>query len=205
MRNYLRLSRSLTYSLLFAAPLLAAYELGAMLLAETERTDLRNGADVLLRSLVAAGGIRSTAAFSGVLLGAAALLIWWERRRRDVPLRASVFAGMLVESVCYAVAFGTVVGYATTWLLRGARLGLMAGAGPVSALSVREGVVLSMGAGIFEELVFRVLLVGGLWAVLHSSGLGRSKAGVFAAILAALVFSGFHYVGPYGDPWSVQS
>jgi hypothetical protein len=26
-----------------------------------------------------------------------------------------------------------------------------------------------------------------------------------AALLAALLFSAFHYVGPYGDPWTLSS
>lgn len=70
---------------------------------------------------------------------------------------------------------------------------------------MREGVVLSLGAGIYEELVFRVLLVGGLFGVFRSSGVGRRPAALFAAGLAALVFSGFHYIGQYGDPFSVSS
>jgi hypothetical protein len=30
-------------------------------------------------------------------------------------------------------------------------------------------------------------------------------SGIFAAVLGALVFSAFHYVGPYGDPFQVGS
>ena len=30
-------------------------------------------------------------------------------------------------------------------------------------------------------------------------------AGIFAAGLGALIFSAFHYVGPYGDPWQLGS
>ncbi|HET8655194.1 MAG TPA: CPBP family intramembrane glutamic endopeptidase [Longimicrobiaceae bacterium] len=205
MRNYLRVTRSFTYSLLFAAPLLVLYEVGAALLAGTDRASLRNGADVLLRSLLAAGGIHGTAAFAAVLLGAGLVLVIIERRRERIPLRAAPFVGMAAESVLYAALFGLVVGTATRWVMEGTGLRLAVPTGPVAALGLREGVVLSLGAGIYEELVFRVLLVGGLWVLLRSSGLRRTRAGVFAAILAALVFSAFHYIGPYGDAWSLQS
>jgi hypothetical protein len=205
MRDYFRLSRTLTYSLLFVAPLFVLYEVGAAYLDRLERTSLRNGADVLLRSLLAAGGVRSTMAFTGVLLLLSVVLIAVERRRHHVPLRPGIFVGMLAESLAYALIFGAVVGTATQWVLRGTHLGLAAAAGPVSGLNVREGVVLSLGAGVYEELVFRVLLVGGLWGVLRSSGAGRRAAGVFAAGLAAIVFSAFHYVGPYGDPFTLSS
>lgn len=204
MRGYLQLTRSLTYSLLFAAPLLVLYELGAALLAETEQSTLRNGADVLLRSLLAAGGIQGTAAFTAALGVVAAVLIVMERRRRPVPLRAAPFVGMAAESLLCATVFGTLIGTMTQWVLGGV-FRLSAQEGPMASLSLAEGVVLSLGAGIYEELLFRVLLVGGLWAMFRGSGLGRRQAGAFSALLAALLFSGFHYIGPYGDPWAVPS
>ena len=36
-------------------------------------------------------------------------------------------------------------------------------------------------------------------------GWGAGASGVFAAVLGALIFSQFHYVGPYGDPWELGS
>lgn len=205
MHDYFRLTRSVTYSVIFSAPLLLLYELGAALLAHEDEGSLRNGADVLLRSLLASGGIRGTAAFTAVLLAIAAVMVALERRHRRIPLRAAPFAGMAAESLLYATFFGSVVGTLTAWVLRGGSARLAAGEGPVSALGLHEGIVLSLGAGIYEELVFRVLLVGGLWGVFRSSGLGRSQSGAFSAVLAALLFSGFHYIGPYGDPWALPS
>jgi hypothetical protein len=205
MRSYFELTRTLTYSLLFAAPLLLLYELGTLVLARMDPAALRNGADVLLRSLLAAGGIQGTAAFTGLLLAIAVILIVIERRRRRVPIRPTIFAGMAAESVLYALLFGSVVGTMTSWLLGGGGTRLSAAEGPLSNLSVPEGVVLSLGAGVYEEIVFRVLLVGGLFALFRSSGITRRSAGLFAALLAALVFSGFHYIGPYGDQWAVGS
>lgn len=203
MNSYLRLTRTYTYSILFAVPLLLLYELGAARLAESGNAALRNGADVLLRGLLAAGGVRGTLAFTGFLLAVGAVLIMAEQRRRRVRVRLAPFAGMLLESVLYAMALGVVVGGATGWLLRG--LHLLAGAGPLLTLSLSETVVLSLGAGIYEELVFRVLLVGGLFGIFVSSGVSRRRAAVFSVVLAALVFSAFHYVGPYGDPWALPS
>lgn len=204
MREYLRLTRSHSYSLLFAVPLLVLYEVGAALLARGGDSSLRNGADVLLRSLLTAVGIRGTLAFSGVLLAGALVLVAAERRRARVPLRAAPFAGMALESVVYALALGGVVGTATQWLLHGIPVRLAAEGG-VAALSLPEGIVLSLGAGIYEELLFRVLLVGGLFGVFRGSGLRRGRAGTFAALLAAVLFSAFHYVGPYGDAWAIPS
>lgn len=204
MRAYLRLTRSNTYSLLFAVPLLLMYEVGAAWLAAGDDRALRNGADVLLRGLLALGGVTGTMAFTAVLLGAAAFLIAAEQRRRRVRVRVAPFVGMLLESCLYAVALGVVVGGMTQWLI-GGFVRLAADPSPVASLSLPEAIVLSLGAGIYEELVFRVLLVGGLLGIFISSGLPRNRAGAFAALLAAMVFSAFHYIGPYGDPWAVPS
>jgi membrane protease YdiL (CAAX protease family) len=66
--------------------------------------------------------------------------------------------------------------------------------------------MVSLGAGIYEELLFRVLLVTGLMALAHRVfGWAKVPSGIFAAVLGALVFSVFHYVGPYGDPFQVGS
>ena len=66
--------------------------------------------------------------------------------------------------------------------------------------------MLSLGAGLYEERFFRVLLVSGLaTAARVVLGLGRRPSGVIATIIGALVFSAFHYVGPYGDKLEVAS
>jgi hypothetical protein len=205
MRSYLQLSGTRTYSLLFALPLLLLYEAGAALLAAGGGTALRNGADVMLRTLLAAGGVSGTLAFTGVLIAGALVLVWMERRRRPVRVRGGIFAAMLAESAVYALLLGVVVGTATHWLVGGLGARLAIEAGPVGSLPLGHGIVLSLGAGVYEELVFRVLLVGGLAGAFLAVGLRRGQAGAVAALLAALVFSAFHYVGPYGDPFELSS
>lgn len=205
MRRYLELSRTHTYSLLFAVPLLVLYEVGAAWVARTSSVPLRNGADVMLRSLFAAGGVQGTLAFTALLLAAVGVLVAAERRRRRTELRGGVFVGMLAESALYALLFGVVVGTATQWVVQGVGVRLAADGGTLLGVPLSQGIVLSLGAGIYEELLFRVLLAGGLFVLFRQGGLPRVRAGVFAALLSALAFSAFHYVGPYGDPWSFAS
>ncbi|MDQ3557164.1 MAG: CPBP family glutamic-type intramembrane protease [Gemmatimonadota bacterium] len=205
MRRYLALSRSLIYSALFAVPLLLLYEAGALWLARSGSSGLRNGADVLLRTLLAAGGLGGTTALTLLLLGGAALLVVVDRRRHRVRLEGRVFLGMLAESTLLALVFGVVVGTATRLVLDAVLPRLAADNGILGILPLHEGIVLSLGAGVYEELVFRVLLVGGLLAALRGGGIHRSTARPVAAIAAALAFSAFHYVGPYADPWALGS
>jgi hypothetical protein len=203
MKRYWKVTRTHSYSLLFALPLLLLYEAGAVYIAHAEGSSLRNGADVLLRTLLAIGGLQGTLAFTMLLVVLASILVFRERRSKAPPLRLRPFFGMALESTAYALLLGIVVGTATSWLVRGIAVHLAAGG--FASLSVAEGIVLSLGAGVYEELVFRVILVGGLFGIFRAGGLSAGQAGILSVMLAAMVFSAFHYIGPYGDPWELPS
>jgi len=66
--------------------------------------------------------------------------------------------------------------------------------------------MLSLGAGIYEELLFRVVLVGLLaWGAKKLLGWRPLVAGIAATVLGAFIFSAFHYIGPFGDRFDVYS
>jgi hypothetical protein len=200
-RAYWEVSRSHRYSLLFALPLLLLYEL--LEIAAPIRTSggvIRNGADVILTGLFTALlGPRGPLVFMALVIGGALYLVW--RDRHGGPLRRRVFALMFGESVVLALLFGVIVGTATVQLL-GPLRALAAGGVPDAALS---RLTLSLGAGLYEELLFRVVLVALLSNGLRLIGLSRLVAGIIATVVGALLFSAFHYIGPMGDPLQLQS
>ncbi len=201
-RSYFALSRTPRYSILFALPLLVAYE-GLAFILEGSDGGIRNGADVLLRSAVSlvAGAYGSLVLIGAVIIVGGWMVIRDLRAHRD--LRGAVFAAMLAESVVLALVFGVVVGTITARAL-GAFHALMLG--PVDQASFGMRLMLSLGAGLYEELFFRVMLVSGLRAGAHILfGWGPRASGVAATIVGALIFSGFHYIGPYGDVLTLQS
>ena len=203
-RSYWRLSRAPRYSLLLALPLLVLYELLAFALSRDAIAGVRNGADVLLKSLfVALGGRWGVAAFGALLLGTGAVLVWRDWRRSGGAIRWRIFIAMFAESVVYALLFGMVTGTLTGLVLR---LVPALSVTPIGGLALPTQLMVSLGAGIYEELLFRVLIVAGLAALARRSfGWGRGGAGVFAVTVGALLFSAFHYIGPYGDPFTVGS
>jgi hypothetical protein len=200
--RYWRAAREPRYSLTFAFPLLVAYEALALGLSHSAIAGVRNGADVLLKSVfVLLGGRDGLLAFGALLVGTGAVLVWRDRRRSG-PLEGRVFVSMALESVVYALLFGLVVGMLTGLLLQG----LYTMAGPARAaleandLGLATLLMISLGAGIYEELLFRVLLVGTLaWTARRLFGWRPGAAGIFATVLGALIFAAFHYIGPYGD------
>ena len=202
MSNYWRLTRSPRYSLLFALPLLLLYEALAFVLSHDAIAGVRNGADVLLKSLfVGLGGRIGLIVFGLVLLGTGAVLVY--RDRAAGKLRARFFLGMAAESAVYAGLFGAVAGMLTALLLAG----LVRLAAPANLrLDLPTQLMISLGAGIYEELLFRVLIVGTLaWLARRLLGWGPAAAGTLATVVGALVFSIFHYIGPYGDRLQLAS
>jgi hypothetical protein len=168
-------------------------------------TGVRNGADVLLKSLFSViPGQHGLTVFTVLLLGTGAILVVRDIRRHGMP-RGKVFLGMAAESVAYALALGFVAGALTTLLLTG-RLAMVQGGSEAARFALPVQLMVSLGAGLYEELLFRVLLVAGL-AALARKGFGWRPfpAGAFAAVIGALIFSAFHYIGPLGDPWALGS
>jgi hypothetical protein len=195
--NYWSLSRRPKYSLLFALPLLVAYELLALALSGGAMAGVRNGADVLLKSLfLTFGGRTGLVVFGVLLLGTGAWLVWRDRKSGG-PIRWGVFGWMVLESLAYASVLGMVTSTLTSWLL--GRGGVPVAVGQFAKLGLASQAMISLGAGLYEELLFRVVLVGALaWLArrLIKSAIG---AGLVATLVGAIVFSSFHYIGPYGD------
>lgn len=200
-RDYLRLSRTATYSFLAALPLLVGYH-ALILLANGGQTGVRVGAEVWITRLLAAFGA------TGMLtLGVAVLLVGvgvfaWERKK-EIPIRRRYLGLMITESAVYAVLLALTIGWVVGLLFAIAPDALAAQAAKPGRFTL---VALSLGAGIYEELVFRVILVGGLFLALHRlTAWERGRAYVVAAVVGALVFSAVHYIGAFGDPFALSS
>lgn len=199
--QYFTESRSPRYAILFAGPLWLAYETLAWLLNSPGTAGVRNGADVLLKApFFQLAGYRGVIGFEVLLLLVGAWLVARDWRRHPGPLQLRIFALMLVEAIALALVVGVVLRYATAALLHYFVLANPAGLGTPTQLMI------SLGAGIYEELLFRVILVGGLSLFARRVfGWSSRGAAIFAVILSALLFSSFHYVGAYGDTLRLSS
>jgi hypothetical protein len=236
LTDYWEASRAPRYSILIAMPLLIAYEALAAFLSAGQTAELRNGADVLLRELflTVAGRRYAPVVFGITVLGVSTWYIVRDIRAARSPLRLSIFLAMLGEAAVLALCFGTIIGWLTSHLvgvveskhaadLTAMRWGFSAAAGPnpighargvggippggtIANAPTATKVMLALGAGVYEELVFRVLLVSSIAFVGRRLLRWRPMlaAGV-AAVASALIFAAFHYVGPYGDPLRLDS
>jgi hypothetical protein len=130
-------------------PLLIAYEGFAFFLNHSDLYGIRNSADVFLKLFLAYVGIHGFFAFGVAMIVALLLFRLLGGGPRFGSIRLGVLGWMLVESLVYSVALGALVSAVTRLLL----------AQPFP-LSRSAQILVSLGAGIYEEFVFRVLLLG---------------------------------------------
>jgi hypothetical protein len=193
--GYFALSRTPLTSLVFALPLVLAYEGGVLLLG---RGSPRNGADVWLRQLLDAVGFGSY--FLLPALTVLGLLAWHHMEHDRWRFSPGVLLGMAVESGLWAVV---LVGLARMqerlWPL------VVTAAVPDAWNGVFARVVGYCGAGLYEEVLFRLLLLPAVAWLLRRLGAGPGGALVAAVLVTSGLFSLAHYVGPLGDAFDVYS
>ena len=192
--SYFLQTRSSFYSFLFTIPLFFIYEVGILFLSKDDILVVRNGADFLMRSILESFGIFGLYGLGAIfLIGFIITYIYFFNDKSNKSIRADYLFIMIFESVCWALIL--------YFLLSKFMLVLM---NPIGK-TITQQVTLAVGAGIYEEFLFRVMLISGLTGIIGFVFLWREKVRKAAAlIIAAGIFSAFHFVGDYGDFFSME-
>jgi hypothetical protein len=189
-------------------PVFVVYQLGVVFLNVRNATDL-----VTMRLLELSHGDRLlylglTASIGLVMSGVFAVL------GRGQTLHPKKLVQIVIEGAAYAIAMGAATSWIVGKLFAGPAAGAVADAGPFT------GLVMSLGAGFYEELAFRAVLFG-LGAKVLVWLFARQKVGLVGqaprlsvtsiavmvvwAFVCAAAFSGMHYLGSLGDPFELKS
>ena len=192
--SYFLQTRSSFYSFLFTIPLFFIYEVGILFLSTDDILVVRNGADFLMRSILESFGIFGLYGLGAIfLIGFIITYIYFFNDKSNKSIRPDYLFIMIFESVCWALIL--------YFLLSKFMLVLM---NPIGK-TITQQVTLAVGAGIYEEFLFRVMLISGLTGIIGFVFLWSEKVRKAAAlIIAAGIFSAFHFVGDYGDFFSME-
>lgn len=207
---YHRVSRTATYSFLVALPLIVMYEVLIVMANESTLTQVRVGAEVWLKQTLDLIGDTGLFAFGAIVL-LVGIAVFWIERKQNIPLRPRYFVWMILESAVYGVLVAIMVSGIVGAILTAAPAGLfepVALFAPVQEageLGIGLKLALSVGAGVYEELLFRVILVGGLYWGIRRVISRRALAYALAAVIGAVLFSWVHYLGVYGDAFAIGS
>lgn len=205
-RSYFKLTRTATYGFWSALPLLVLYEVLILWVNRPGGISVRIGADIWFKSILAVIGLSGTWATTLVVIAVGFGIVWWERRKRGgiVPVHGDFLGWMLVESLSYAVLMPIVATVVMAPVLFSTFPTAMFA--PQAEFDLLTELTLSLGAGLYEELLFRVVLVTGLFWLFRTLTKGEKRLSyVLAAVIGAFVFSAVHYIGAYGDPLQLTS
>ncbi|MBN1909670.1 MAG: CPBP family intramembrane metalloprotease [Pirellulales bacterium] len=192
--DYWRLSRGPLASLLFIAPLLLVYEVGVVWLGSNMD---RNGVDVWLRTILDWTGFGHYLLLP--MLTVCILLAWHYTTRQPWRVPRGVLAAMAVESVVLAVCLRVLL------QIQGALFPLPVASVGASVSGTLNNLIMFLGAGIYEELFFRLILLGATIWGLRKAGVAPKTSIVAAVVVTSLLFSAAHYVGPYRDQFCLFS
>jgi hypothetical protein len=189
--GYLMATRHPLPCLLFVLPLLVGYELAVFLLGGANPERLRNGADDWLRTSLAT--LWPPLEWAGPLLLLVFLGGWARARSGDRPPDLlGVLSGMGIESVSYALGL---------WLLHRTLvplldvLGVQLALGGGAEAGIRD-LIPYLGAGVYEEALFRLVLFSALLWLLIRLETRPWLASLLAAVGSATLFSAAHHFGP---------
>lgn len=199
-RTYWTVTRRPLPCLAFIAPILLAYELGVLWLGGGSAETLRTGADAWVRRGLAALGLTDHWLVPlGLVIG---LLVWQAFSPRDWRFSPYALPGMAVESVVLAVALvglSNLVDLGFAVLERTGPPLLAAGSGPGHRAAALIGF---LGAGVYEEALFRLTLVPLLFVLLRGLQTPQVLASAAAVTASAFVFSLAHHAGTPGEAFT---
>ncbi len=176
--TYFSASRNLLYSLVVIFPMLFLYELLGFINNFEANYQIRNGADALIRQVFTIFGSNAQLLY-GLSLFMIFCLVGYNHRHTllnsEVNIKFLIL--MIIESLFWCSGLLILMKGVSSLFL----------AAPIS-VDFLEQFYLSIGAGIWEELIFRL----GLISV-------KSFSLFLSLILSGSIFSIFHYIGAYGD------
>lgn len=200
--SYWSLTRRPLPSLAFLLPILLAYEVGIAWAGAGPSGAPRTGVDAWLRRGLA--GLGLTDRWLPPLALVVALLGWQAVERRSWRVRPGCLLGMAAESLVLAL---TLVGLSRLVDLGLAHLDearpwLEAGPGPGGPRDRVATLLGYLGAGVYEEAVFRLALVPLGYGLLRLLMMPRLLAGTLAVTGSSLLFSIAHHAGVPGEPFT---
>lgn len=199
VKQYFTNTHTLLYSFLFSLPLFLIYETLIIISQPNADQLVRISVDVWMKAIFTFLGVNAVS-FSLLLMLLIGLFILYRERERLKELNFKYFPVLILESLIYGVIVAYVSSLLTNILLN------FSASDPISELTYLQKLALSLGAGLYEELFFRVILVS-LFIFLFNKVFHNKKwASVTAAVvLSALLFSAVHYTGSMGDFFTLNS
>jgi len=191
MNLYLHRSKSLANSFLFILPLLILYEAGIAM----HGSNIKNAADVIFKTPLSIFGRNGSLIFNSLVIIFLFVSVFYIEK--EYRFNSLIFIPMFLESIVYALFIGYGVGFIVYKVLFPYVLAIF------FSKNIWMGIILSIGAGVYEEIVFRLLLLSVLYFIFTSLlKIYKPISAAISIFLGALIFTSMHYVGTLSDSFT---
>lgn len=193
VKNYHKYSRTPFFGLLAVLLLLIIYEAGsAMLYYEAAGMIKKNTAEVMIKRVFWFFGLRYE--FLNWLVYAALLAwaYWRARQQQMLALQPVYYPYTIFESLTYALILGSMV----NMMSRGLVFNIKFLGQTSDEASLGAKMVLALGAGIYEELLFRFFILTFLLLLFQRTLVNTKPLAqkTVALLISAALFSAYHFL-----------
>lgn len=196
VEHYWSSARRPLHVLVFLLPLIVTYELCLVFVLASEQGVLTNLAHKTLLGFFEAFGIPvASGLYLGGVLIVVVLLVWHLLLRHAWRVDLGTLGLMAIETVMLTMPLLLIAHLiAGGWEARP----LMAPSTDIASLDVITRTAISVGAGLYEELIFRMLLIAVLHTLLVDICRASNTVGsIIAVVVAAVCFTVYH---PINEP-----
>ena len=191
--KYFSKTHSPLFSIIAVLPMAIFYEIFVFINNKSDINGIRNGADILLKRILAKigfHGLEATILLFLVLFISVSLIHKIHFKNKDLGLE--FFPFVIAESIIYSFLLYIITRFVIS---------------NIAVLMMNSKIVqtigYSLGAGVYEELVFRAILLQSLFMLFRNTSLDPWIGRIIALILSSLVFAGVHYIGEFGDVFNI--
>ena len=192
--RYWNSTKTPIYSLLFTLPFFLLYEIGVFFTTKDDILVLRNGADALMRQILTNFGLVGLY-WLGLLFLVITIITFYVQRNfwSNIEIVGNYFFFMMFESLFWSGILFVFMSNTYLFLMN-----------PNGQYIIQQ-ITLAIGAGIYEELLFRVLLITIISSLFSLIFKWRKKTNyILGMFISAGIFSAFHFLGEYGDYFSFR-
>ena len=189
--NYFSYTRNSISSLLFIFPFFLMYEILAYFLFDNSNYVIRNSADIIFRDIFSIITNNTWLTYNSLLLVIILLIILYSYKTNADTFNLNYIFFMFIE--------GLFFGLLLVFILNGTNI-LNYSSQNYFLIDYSFMFYSCLGAGIWEEILFRLLLFSSLYKILKTFLKEQDIFPLFLSILvSSVIFSLFHYIGTNAD------
>ena len=196
--SYFNYSKNILISIISIFPFIVLYEIICFSYFKNTNYQIRNSADVIIRDFFSYFGNYSDIAYSLSLAATLIFIFYIKKNSNSVfKIKYNYLGLMLFEGLLFGCILLLLLNDNSIFVL--------------NSLTYQNHLLLNLylciGAGVWEEILFRVILFSLLYNFISYINKGKYDYInlFFAVILSSVLFSLFHYIGVNADSYNISS